>query len=103
MNSEPQPGGHDDSPVSVSRAEPAPAFGTGPPPESAVSPVRWVGRGERVVVGGISIAGGLFYLGDTSLSQPGPLDACVIDERCAIAAEGSDPPEGPSSFWLAYE
>jgi hypothetical protein len=103
MNSEPQPGGHDDSPVSVSRAEPAPAFGIGPPPESAVSPVRWVGRGERVVVGGISIAGGLFYLGDTSLSQPGPLDACVIDERCALAAEGSDPPEGPSSFWLAYE
>ncbi|CAB3791208.1 TerB N-terminal domain-containing protein [Pararobbsia alpina] len=115
MNSEPQPGGQDEAPVtvSVSSAEHVPGFRVEPPPESVISPVRWVGRGEHVVAGGVTITGGLFYFGGTGPSEPVRLDACVVDTRHAVAPRGGGPSQGPSSqgpslpapslFGLAYE
>jgi TerB N-terminal domain/TerB-C domain/Tellurite resistance protein TerB len=107
MNSEPPPDGQDESPVtvtaSVSGAGQELVFSIERPPEPLVSPAQWIGRGEPVVVSGVTISGGLFYLGQTGSPRPGPLDACVVDADKTVAADGGDPSQGPSLAWLSYE
>ncbi|HTJ95191.1 MAG TPA: TerB N-terminal domain-containing protein [Pararobbsia sp.] len=56
---------------------------------------RWVAPGERVVVGGTTIDGGLFYLDDSADRPLHPLDSCVVATAHDIAEHhGMRPPRG---------
>ena len=64
-------------------------------------PGAWIPAGETVEVGGVSISGGLVYVG-TSLPTPmGGNDPCLIDLSKSVASRG-DYTERQMGYWPSY-
>ena len=64
-------------------------------------PGAWIPAGETVEVGGVSISGGLVYVG-TSLPTPmGGNDPCLIDPSKSVASHG-DYTERQMGYWPSY-
>lgn len=67
------------------------------------TPGRWVSPGEVVMVGGIHIATGMFYLGgQLSASNHGGTENCLIDPSAKVASSGSDVPGHSMPYWPSY-
>ncbi|MFJ2991197.1 TerB N-terminal domain-containing protein [Pandoraea sp. NPDC087047] len=78
-------------------------FQIAPPPVGLAQKVRWVPKGESVVVGGTAIDGGLFYLG----TVPGGdkyygLDACVVNSNLKVATAGDSASTDGVDYWQGY-
>ncbi|VCU72413.1 Tellurite resistance protein TerB [Pigmentiphaga humi] len=92
----------DEQPVSVV-ASPAPATPSFriPAAPKRFGPGAWISAGEAVEVGGVSIPGGLIYVG-TSLPTPsGGNDPCLIDPSKSVASNG-DYTERRMGYWPSY-
>ena len=94
---------HDDKqPVAVA-ASPAPATPSFriPTAPKRFGPGAWIPAGEAVEVGGVSIPGGLIFVG-TSLPTPtGGNDPCLIDPSKSVASNG-DYTERQMGYWPSY-
>lgn len=87
-------------PVATSPVPVAPSFRL-PTPPKRFGPGVWVPAGESVEVGGVSIPGGLLYVG-TSLPTPlGGNDPCLIDPSKSVASHG-DYSERQMGYWPSY-
>ena len=92
----------DETPVSVGPAQ-APASGGFklPTAPKGFGAATWVPAGQSVSVGGMTIPGGMVYIG-TSLSTPhGDTDPCLIDPSKSIARQG-DYTESQMGYWPSY-
>lgn len=92
----------DDTPVSVA---PAPAATSGdfklPAAPEGFGATTWIRVGLSVNVSGVTIPGGMVYVG-TSLSTPlGGNDPCLIDPSKAVARQG-DYTERQMGYWPSY-
>ncbi len=64
-------------------------------------PAAWLSAGDAIEVGGVSIPGGLIYVG-TSLPTPrGGNDPCLIDPSKSVASNG-DYTERQMGYWPSY-
>lgn len=87
-------------PVAASSASVASSFRIPAPPKH-FGPAVWLSAGESVEVGGVSIPGGLIYVG-TSLPTPmGSNDPCLIDPSKSVASNG-DYTERQMGYWPSY-
>lgn len=91
----------DDAPVSVTtRTAPEPAFKIPSAPKGFGSG-SWVPPGSSISVSGVSIPGGMVYVG-TSLPTPsGSNDPCLIDPSKSVARRG-DYAERQMGYWPSY-
>jgi tellurite resistance protein len=65
---------------------------------------RWVPAGEAVTVGGITINGGMIYLGGVLPGQyEGQCGNCVIDPDCVISTSREDPRGDTMPYWPSYQ
>ncbi|MDQ8031704.1 MAG: TerB N-terminal domain-containing protein [Bordetella sp.] len=94
---------HDDQqpvPVAASLLPSAPSFRL-PAAPKRFGPGTWIPAGETVEVAGVSIPGGLVYVG-TSLPTPtGGNDPCLIDPSKSVAAKG-DYTQRQMGYWPSY-
>ncbi len=87
-------------PVAASPASTTPSFRI-PDAPKRFGPGAWIPAGETVEVGGVSISGGLVYVG-TSLPTPmGGNDPCLIDPSKSVASHG-DYTERQMGYWPSY-
>ncbi|WP_349709979.1 TerB N-terminal domain-containing protein [Comamonas sp. w2-DMI] len=87
-------------PVTASPVPAAPSFRI-PAAPKRFGPGAWIPAGETVEVGGVSISGGLVYVG-TSLPTPmGGNDPCLIDPSKSVASHG-DYTERQMGYWPSY-
>ncbi len=87
-------------PVTASPAPAAPSFRI-PAAPKRFGPGAWIPAGETVEVSGVSISGGLVYVG-TSLPTPtGGNDPCLIDPSKSVASYG-DYTERQMGYWPSY-
>ena len=87
-------------PVTASPVPAAPSFRI-PAAPKRFGPGAWIPAGETVEVGGVSISGGLVYVG-TSLPTPmGGNDPCLIDPSKSVASHG-DYTERQMDYWPSY-
>jgi uncharacterized tellurite resistance protein B-like protein len=92
----------DDIPVTVNQA-PAPASSGFKLPSApkGFGAASWVPAGQTVSVGGVTIPGGMVYVG-TSLPTPlGDNDPCLIDPSKSVARQG-DYTERQMGYWPSY-
>ncbi len=91
-----------DLPVSVARQEEPTSRGfLIPSAPQGFGPGRWVPAGETITVAGITIPGGMVYVG-TSLPTPhGANDPCLIDPSKPVAKSG-DYTERQMNYWPSY-
>lgn len=87
-------------PVAVSPVPATPSFRL-PAAPNRFGPGAWIPAGEAVEVGGVSITGGLVYIG-TSLPIPtGGNDPSLIDPSKSVASKG-DYTERQMGYWPSY-
>ena len=87
-------------PVTASPVPAAPSFRI-PAAPKRFGPGAWIPAGETVEVGGVSISGGLVYVG-TSLPTPtGGNDPCLVDPSKSVASHG-DYTERQMDYWPSY-
>ena len=101
----PQRGGRyvdDDTPVGVSRAaSPASSDFRIPPAPKTFGNARWIPPGESVDIAGVTLHGGMLYVG-TSLPTPmGDNDPCLIDPSKPLAVRG-DYTIREMGYWPSY-
>lgn len=87
-------------PVTVSPALAAPSFRIPAAPKLFGSGA-WIPAGEAVEVGGVSISGGLVYVGTSLLTPAGGNDPCLIDPSKSVASHG-DYTERQMGYWPSY-
>jgi uncharacterized tellurite resistance protein B-like protein len=91
----------DDSAVSVSSGQAAPAAFKVPPAPTGYGATAWVPAGQSVNVSGLTLPGGMLYVG-TSLPTPhGDNDPCLIDPSKSVAKQG-DYTERQMGYWPSY-
>lgn len=66
-----------------------------------VGPVAWIPMGQSIDVGGLSIPGGMFYVGTRLLTPSGSNDPCLIDPTKPVARQG-DYTERQMGYWPSY-
>lgn len=65
--------------------------------------VRWVGADESVEVGGVAVAGGMFYMGVPRRGETyRGLDGCALNPKANVAQFASDVSIGPETYWFSY-
>lgn len=62
---------------------------------------RWIPPGESVEVAGVTLPGGMFYVGTTLTTPMGYNDPCLIDPSKPVAARG-DYTEREMGYWPSY-
>lgn len=91
----------DDVPVSVAPAPPSGASFRVPAAPKGFGAASWIPAGASVDVSGVSIPGGLVYVG-TELKTPSGLnDPCLIDPSKSVASRG-DYTERQMGYWPSY-
>jgi len=90
----------DDYPVSVSRAPAFPAYRVPAAPQG-YSNARWISAGESVQVAGVTLPGGMLYVGTSLPAKNGNNDPCLIDPSKSVAAKG-DFTERQFGYWPSY-
>lgn len=70
---------------------------------SSATPARWVEPSESVVIGGLSIDGGMIYVGGVLSAQYGDNDNCLINPDLALARAGADTAGQTMGYWPSYE
>lgn len=69
-------------------------------PQSS-KPARWVPPGESVEVAGLSLPGGMLYVGTGLRAGSGKTDPCLIDPNLSVAGHG-DYRTGDMGYWPSY-
>lgn len=64
-------------------------------------PVRWLPKGESVNIGGLSIGGGMIYLGSPDASPWNALK-CVVDPTLPVAPSRPDVSGEQMNYWPSY-
>lgn len=91
----------DDTAVSVPSGPASPAAFRVPPAPKGYGAATWVPAGQSVNVGGLTLPGGMLYVG-TSLPTPlGANDPCLIDPSKSVARQG-DYTERQMGYWPSY-
>ncbi len=92
----------DEQPVAVaaSPASATPSFRI-PAAPKRFGPGAWVPAGEAVELGGVSIPGGLIYVGTSLPASTGGNDPCLIDPSKSVASNG-DYTERQMGYWPSY-
>ena len=92
----------DDAPISVSPTQtPASSGFKLPAAPKGFGAASWIPAGQSVNVSGVTIPGGMVYVG-TSLSTPqGGNDPCLIDPSKSVARQG-DYTEREMGYWPSY-
>jgi uncharacterized tellurite resistance protein B-like protein len=91
----------DDTAVSVSSGQASPAAFKVPSAPKGYGAATWVPAGQSVSVGGLTLPGGMLYVG-TSLPTPlGDADPCLIDPSKSVARQG-DYTERQMGYWPSY-
>lgn len=91
----------DDSTVSVSASQSASASYRLPSAPSGYGQATWLKNGQSITVGGVTLSGGMLYIG-TALKTPlGENDPCLIDPAKNVAANG-DFTERQTNYWPSY-
>ncbi len=102
----PQPGSRartstDDLPISVVARQSKPSDYRVPAAPKGYGQAVWIHSGHTVSVGGVTVAGGMLYVG-TALKTPyGGNDPCLIDPSKTIALRG-DFTERQTNYWPSY-
>ncbi len=81
-------------PAAQSRSIPA-------PPTADAIKVRWIGAKQAVKLGGLTLPGGLFYVGHILESPSGGIDPCLINLHRNVAREG-DFRIRQMDYWPSY-
>jgi len=91
----------DDAPVSVStRTTPESVFKI-PSAPKGFGAGTWIPAGQAVNVGGVTIPGGMVYVGTSLPTVSGDTDPCLIDPSKSVARQG-DYTERQMGYWPSY-
>lgn len=89
-------------PIAVSvTAEPAKTFAIPAAPRGAVSP-EWIPHGQSVTVQGMTIPGGLLYVGPKLKAANGSIEPALINPQLSIAKNVVDESERLMDYWPCY-
>lgn len=89
-------------PITVSvTAEPAKTFSIPKPPVGATSP-EWIPHGQTVTVQGMTIPGGLLYVGPKLKAANGSIEPALINPQLSIAKNVVDETERLMDYWPCY-
>lgn len=86
--------------ASISNASASQQFAVPKPPEGA-GPARWVGPGERIDIQGVSVPGGMIYIGSRLATQSLATEPSLINGGLTVAPYG-DYRSIESSYWHSY-
>lgn len=89
--------------VTLSADSPSSSYRIARPALETAAGVRWVGPGESVEISGVTITGGMFYLGVLKRVEATSLDACVLNPKANVAKTASDVSAGSEDYWLSYQ
>ena len=67
------------------------------------STARWVAANESATVAGLTIEGGMIYVGGVLPAQYGDNDNCLINPDLAVARAGADTAGQTMGYWPSYE
>lgn len=65
-------------------------------------PTVWISPGQSVVVGGVTIPGGMLYVGCTLMAPDGDVEPAQIDPMLAVDSQPADPAERLFGYWPRY-
>ena len=91
----------DDAPVSVASASRSATGFRVPAAPKEFGAAAWVPAGQAVEVAGVTIQGGLVYVGTALETSSGANDPCLIDPSKAVASRG-DYTQREMSYWPNY-
>jgi len=91
----------DSEPVSASVSPPSRIDFRIPPAPKGFGPATWIPRGQSVEVAGISIPGGMIYVGTSLKTAFGDDDPCLINPSKSVSAHG-DYTERQMGYWPSY-
>nr|WP_322786570.1 TerB N-terminal domain-containing protein [Advenella kashmirensis] len=94
--------GDDDEPISIAHSlESVPSSFRVPVAPQNYSQTKWIPAGETVIIAGISIPGGLLYVGRTLLTASRNNDPALIDPSKPVAKYGNYA-ERQMGYWPSY-
>lgn len=76
---------------------------TKPKHHSGHLPTIWVPPGQSVTVQGLSVAGGMLYVGNTLTAHDGGIEPAQIDPTLEVDPQAADPAERLFGYWARYE
>ena len=79
----------------VRRSSPAKRSGQG-------VPTVWVGPGQTTVLKGLSIPGGMLYVGSTLTAPDGSIEPAQVDPTLEVDSQSADPQERLFGYWPRY-
>jgi uncharacterized tellurite resistance protein B-like protein len=88
-------------PVSMVPAQPPPTSYRVPAAPSGYGQAAWIPDGHCVNVGGVSLPGGMLYVGTVLKTPQGDSDPCLIDPSKTVASNGSFI-ERQTDYWPSY-
>lgn len=88
-------------PVKPTAPEPAKTFTIPKPPRGATSP-EWIPHGQTVSVQGLTIPGGLLYVGPGLKAANGSIEPALINPQLSIAKNVVDESERLMDYWPCY-
>lgn len=92
----------DDTPVSAGPTATAPSSGFRlPTAPRGFGAATWIPAGQPVNVGGVTIPGGMVYVGTALKTPGGDNDPCLIDPSKSVGARG-DYTESQMGYWPSY-
>jgi len=91
----------EEKPHFVAASKNSPSSFTVPEPPKGYGPAKWVSPGISVDVGGLTIPGGMVYIGTVLKTPYAEDDPCLIDPSKTIAARG-DFTERQTNYWPSY-
>jgi uncharacterized protein/uncharacterized tellurite resistance protein B-like protein len=66
-------------------------------------PTVWVRPGQSVVVTGVTLPGGMLYVGSTLVAPDGGVEPAQIDPTLTVDSQPADPAERLFGYWPRYE
>lgn len=91
---------NDDSPVSVSQTPASSAYRV-PPAPAGYGNATWIPAGKPVTVAGLTLPGGLLYVGTALPTPHGRNDPALIDPSKSVGSRG-DYTERQTDYWPSY-
>ena len=88
-------------PVSMVPAQPPPSSYRVPAAPSGYGKAAWIPGGHCVNVGGVSLPGGLLYVGTVLKTPHGDSDPCLIDPSKKVSSKGNFI-ERQTNYWPSY-
>lgn len=87
-------------PVRAPSAAPAPAYSIPPAPQG-YGRASWIPAGQSIVVAGLTISGGMIYVGTSLPASNGGNDPCLIDPSKPVA-RSADYTVRETNYWPSY-